>query len=139
MVLLAGGLVQLEPRTGSFHLAAPIPSSAEPNGLARLPDGWAVPTETKGLLLVRNGRQLEWIGPAEGLPAATVSARPQLRVPPVFAFQVRLFSLALSQWHQSPSLPLAGRRFRPEIRFAAAPFLRSKGRLRRAAAPERPL
>lgn len=73
VVLLRSALARLDGEGRLADLLARIPTGAEPNGLARLGDGWAVATEAAGLLLVRDGREPEWIGPAEGLPAATIS------------------------------------------------------------------
>ena len=73
VVLLGRGLVRVGGGRLPVILEAGIPPAAEPNGLARLADGWAIPTEANGLLLVRDGRAPEWIGLNEGLPAATVS------------------------------------------------------------------
>ncbi len=73
VVLLGRALVRLAGGRLPAILLAVIPSAAEPNGPARLADGWAIPTEANGLLLVRDGRAPEWIGLNEGLPAATVS------------------------------------------------------------------
>ncbi len=72
-VLLSRGLIRVDSASNAFTLVAGLPPSAEPNALARLADGWAIATESNGLLLVRDGRAPEWIGPAEGLPSATVS------------------------------------------------------------------
>jgi len=73
VVLLRGALVRVDREGHLVGTLAPIPPNAGPNALARLADGWAVATDTLGLLLVRDGKPPEWIGPAEGLPAATVS------------------------------------------------------------------
>jgi len=73
VVLLGRALVRLAGGRLPAILLAPIPSGAAPNGLVRLADGWAIPTESSGLLLVRDGRAAEWIGSNEGLPSATVS------------------------------------------------------------------
>ncbi len=73
VVLLGRALVRLVGGGPSTVQLAGIPLAAEPNGLVRLADGWAIPTEASGLLSVRDGRAPEWIGLEEGLPAATVS------------------------------------------------------------------
>lgn len=72
-VLLARRLVRLAGGTGPFQVVVEIPPEAEPNALVRLADGWAIPTETRGLLLVRDGRDVEWIGTEQGLPSASIS------------------------------------------------------------------
>jgi ligand-binding sensor domain-containing protein len=72
-ILLKRGLVRLEGRNGPFKVVVEIPLEAGPNGLVKLVDGWAIPTEASGLLLVREGREPEWIGPDQGLPSASVS------------------------------------------------------------------
>ncbi|MBK9372480.1 MAG: protein kinase [Holophagales bacterium] len=72
-VLFGRGLARLAGGTGPFQVVAEVPPEAEPNALVRLVDGWAIPTETRGLLLVREGRIPEWIGTQQGLPSASVS------------------------------------------------------------------
>ncbi|MFN7987371.1 MAG: protein kinase [Thermoanaerobaculia bacterium] len=73
VALLSKGLVRLEGSGGAASLLAGIPAPVEADVLVRLSDGWAVGTEANGILLVRDGCAPEWIGPAEGLPSATVS------------------------------------------------------------------
>lgn len=73
VLLLDRGLGRLAGGEGPFRLESRIPDGAEPNGLTRLADGWAVPTTASGVLLVREGRPPEWVGPGEGLPSASVS------------------------------------------------------------------
>lgn len=73
VVLLSSALVRIGSEGTNPGTLAAIPASAGPNALVRLADGWAVATDTMGLLLVRDGKAPEWIDPAEGLPAATIS------------------------------------------------------------------
>ncbi|HYN44083.1 MAG TPA: hypothetical protein VE129_20065, partial [Thermoanaerobaculia bacterium] len=72
-VLLGRGLVRLEGGKGPLQIVVEIPLEAGPNALVKLADGWAIPTDASGLLLVREGREPEWIGPEQGLPSASVS------------------------------------------------------------------
>ncbi|MBK6404468.1 MAG: hypothetical protein IPF66_05195 [Holophagales bacterium] len=72
-VLLRRGLARLAGGTGPFQVVVEIPPEAGPNALLRLVDGWAIPTEARGLLLVREGRAPEWIGTQQGLPSASIS------------------------------------------------------------------
>ena len=72
-VLFSLGLTRLASGKGPFQVVVRIPEEARPNALVRLADGWAIPTGSRGLLVVRDGRDPEWIGPEQGLPSASVS------------------------------------------------------------------